>query len=93
MNSLILLNPMKIFPTHKCGLYLTHNEHKNYYETVKEFIVNQDIELTEDEYDKCVINDELWVLQWYPDTPIGSYTVAGSTLEYVLEKANHENFA
>lgn len=72
---------------------MTHNEHKNYYETVKEFIANQDIELTEDEYDKCVINDELWILQWYPDTPIGFYNIAGSTLEYVLERANNENFA
>lgn len=31
--------------------------------------------------------NEVWELQWYPDTPIGSYKVIGATLESVLKKA------
>jgi len=29
-------------PEHKCGLYLTHNEHKNVYETAEQAIIERE---------------------------------------------------
>lgn len=83
------------FPKHKCGLYLTHNQHKDYYENISEYLNN---DLFDDEYfvsiedkKKCIDTNELWELQWYPDTPVGFYKVCGSTLEIVLKKALEPN--
>lgn len=79
-------------PSHKAGLYLTHNQHKDYYETVEEH-VNEYMNMSKDDfvsledYQKCVDTDELWELQWYPETPIGFHKVNGSSLEIVLQKA------
>ena len=80
------------FPNHKAGLYLTHNQHKDYYETVEEHVneyVNMDKEyfVSEEDYQKCVDTNELWELQWYPETPIGFHKVIGSSLEIVLQRA------
>lgn len=82
------------FPEHKGALRLTHNEHKNYYQTVEEWC-------RDNEGDGCVFewvspaeraaairNDSVWVLQWYPDTPVGFCALAASTLHSVLMHAN-----
>lgn len=80
------------FPEHKCGLYLQHNPHKDVYETVEQWLDNDidDSEITPEDKAKAVETDELWTLQWYPDTPIGFYFVAAPTLERLLERANEE---
>lgn len=81
-------------PQHKCGLYLTHNQHKDTYQTVEE-IINERPEwfngdwATPTSKQRAIETDELWELQWYPDTPVGFNFVCGATLEEVLEKANH----
>lgn len=76
------------FPGHKCGLYLTHNEHRDLYEPLAEFIVDRDIKFADDAArQRAIDTDELWTLQWYPDTPVGFYFVAASTLEEVLALA------
>jgi hypothetical protein len=80
-------------PKHKAGLYLTHNQHKDYYETVEQISVleymgiDKDDFVSHEDYQKCIDTDELWELQWYPETPIGSHKVCGSTLEIVLQRA------
>ncbi len=78
------------FPSHKAGLYLTHNQHKDYYETVEEHVLEymgKAYFVSAEDYNKCVDTDELWELQWYPETPIGFHKVCGSALEIVLQKA------
>lgn len=75
-------------PDHKCGLFLTHNEHRNYYESAEKFIVDRELVFAdEDAKARAIATDEIWELQWYPDTPIGSYTVAAPTLDEVLALA------
>lgn len=76
-------------PRHEAGLSLTHNEHKNYHYTAQ-----QEIESNPDYYDdesfpsgereKCIAANELWTLQWYPDTPVGFNVIHASTLEAIL---------
>lgn len=67
----------------------TGYEHHNYYESVDQLV--SDYNLTEtfvspEDYRKCIETDSLWVIQWYPDTPIGSYIVSGSTLEICMSR-------
>lgn len=83
-------------PKHLCGLSLEHNEHKNYYDTAQQWLKEQaqngespnhyfkDTEA----YIKAITTDEVWVLQWYPNTPIGFIRVMAPTLEELLELAN-----
>lgn len=80
-------------PRHKASLTLLHNDHKDFYSTVKQYIdsehpaLDKDYFVSEEDIQKCIDTDELWSLQWYPDTPIGFYKVCGSTLEIVLKRA------
>ena len=80
---------MNWLPEHKCGLFLTHNEHRNYYETVEQWLENGQRDdpksgfewVSPEEREKAIREDSVWTLQWYPDTPIGSYDIAASSLE------------
>jgi hypothetical protein len=78
------------FPKHKCGLYLTHNEHKDRYQNVKQFIDDHQIR---DEFkdknaiDRAIAADEIWSLQWYPNTPVGFIKVSAPTFEEVISLA------
>ncbi len=80
-------------PPHKCGLYLSHNEHRDMYQSLAEFLADMESlrsELdwaTETSKERCIATNELWQLQWYPDTPIGSYCIFGATLDEVLAAA------
>jgi hypothetical protein len=77
-------------PEHKCGLYLTHNEHKDLYEKLSDKFKEETeyyTDMSQEDKEECIKADSLWTLQWYPDTPIGFYVVHGPTLERVLELA------
>jgi hypothetical protein len=85
------VNTFYEFPAHEAGLHLTHNEHRNYYETVEQYIEDNglaDSFESEDEMRKAIKDDSLWVLQWYPVTPVGFNRVAASTLYDVMRLAN-----
>jgi len=71
---------MNWLPKHKCGLYLTHNEHRDMYESIEECYDCHDF-VSPEEFKKAIAEDSVWVLQWYPDTPIGSYSILASSLE------------
>jgi hypothetical protein len=78
-------------PEHKCGLHLSHNEHRDVYEKIEEFYDSEDF-ISPEEWRKAVAEDSVWVLHWYPNTPIGFIRIAASTLEaikaYLKEKNN-----
>lgn len=77
-------------PEHKCGMYLKHNEHLDCYESLEEWMSYMDIvegELSEEDRAICIATNECWMLQWYPDNPVASFTVYGPTLERVIELA------
>jgi hypothetical protein len=73
---------MNWLPEHKCGLHLSHNEHLDVYETVEQFY-EADCFVSPEEWRKAVAEDSVWVLHWYPETPIGFYRIAASTLEAI----------
>lgn len=84
----------KILERCKCGVYLTINEHRDYYETAQKNLDLQ-IELNEDfieDVGKEVINkmvelDTIINLQIYPDTPIGFYSIYHYNLDHVIDTA------
>lgn len=70
------------FPSHKCGLYLTHNEHRDYYETVADWLLKKEREpsfLSSESRQRCIDSGEIWELQWYPETPLAFFVVAAPT--------------
>lgn len=84
------MSEIAVFPPHKCGLYLTHNEHRDTYTPLVDFIAEGDLagEFESPEAMQAAIDsDEIWVLQWYPDTPVGFHRVAAPTLGGVLALA------
>lgn len=81
-------------PPHKCGLFLSHNEHKDYYESAEEWLIERSVQPaweSEEHRRRAIESDEIWVLQWYPETPVGFNIVAAPTLEELLAFAGTVN--
>ena len=79
------------FPNHKCGLFLTHNEHRDYYQTVEAWLADRNDHFTwKDEQSKrrAIESGEVWTLQWYPDTPIGFCIKSAADLDALMEAVN-----
>ena len=73
-------------PQHQGSLHLTHNDHKSCYQTVEEFVDcadGRDTFVSPAEYEASVRMNEMWELQWYPDTPVGFCVVRASTFEAI----------
>ena len=76
-------------PKHKCELALMHNPHRSNYETVESYLESLDAVddewLSPEDRAKAIEADELWHLQWYPDTPVGFYRLFASSLDALRE--------
>lgn len=75
-----------ILPKHKAALHLTHNDHRNVYEDLAHWIVDNTWcnWQSEEHKARAIATDECWTLQWYPDTPVGFCAVAAPTLDECL---------
>lgn len=72
-------------PPHSVALHLAHNEHRSLYQPLAQYVEDRrDRFVSEEEYEKAVATDELWELQWYPDTPVGFHVLMASTLPALL---------
>lgn len=75
-------------PGHKASLHLTHNQQRAYYQTVDEYLqtFGDCPPSFQSDADRVECNDrnELWELQWYPETPIGSYSIAAPSLAKLM---------
>ncbi len=71
---------------------IEHNPHAGRYQTVAAYLENHNDPDFIDEADraKCLEENEMWIMTWYPDNPIGSYQLAASTLEKVLTQAKED---
>ena len=81
-------------PKHKCELSITHNEHKSYYLSVKEYLhEGDDIDWQSLEHkQRAIETDEIWQMRWYPETPVGFYSACAPTLEELLEFVNSKDW-
>jgi len=75
------------FPEHKCGLHLSHNAHRDVYESVEQHYPDAEEFVSPEDRQKCYDTGDVWELRWYPDSPIGFYRVVGSSLELVMAEA------
>jgi len=76
----------------KCGVYLIVNQHRDCYQTAEEALKEKEgyecppeinPEVRKAMIDKNIIID----LQFYPDTPIGSYSIYHYDLDMALDEA------
>jgi hypothetical protein len=78
------------FPRHDCSLTLTHNGHKDAYETVAQAIdgMYRNAQWVNfEQREKAIATNECWHLVWYPDTPVGQHSVLAADLDILLEFA------
>lgn len=77
------------FPLHDCGMYLTHNQYKDFRDSVEEAHKEIDIDewITENDRLESLKTGEVWELQWYPKTPIGFFRICAATCESLLKRA------
>tara|TARA_R110001583_G_scaffold34551_2_gene115900 strand:+ start:4189 stop:4455 length:267 start_codon:yes stop_codon:yes gene_type:complete len=84
---------LAVFPAHKAGLSLEHNQHKTLYEKPEDWIADNewcDWE-SEEAKQQAIDTGEIWTLQWYPETPVGFCAVAAPTLEELLRLASDDS--
>lgn len=91
-----------MLPPHKASLTLQHNDHKNYYKTVKDLVEDDEADdpktrfynfVSPIERQKAIETDELWSLQWYPDTPIGSHIKHAASLPALAQWLQDQGLA
>jgi len=68
----------------KCSVTVSINDHKDYYETVKEHISEEEVEdIDKDVFDKMIEKDTIVHVQAYTRTPVGFYVI----YHYDIDKA------
>ena len=73
------------------SLHLTFNDgNAPNYMTVRQWVEEgptdfQNDWISEEEKQKAMETNRMWSLQWYPDTPVGSYSVSASSLPALLQ--------
>lgn len=82
-------NLNKLISLCKGGVYLSVNEHKNIYESAKEYLMrDQDIQDVHHEvFEKMVEFDCVVELQYYPNTPVGFNRVYHYDVGAAIEEA------
>lgn len=78
------------------ALTIEHDHHKVYYETVEQYLQqgdlsNSDVWISEEDKQFCLENNTLWLVYWYPHTPVGYFNVYGSDLNKILEYIDKTN--
>jgi hypothetical protein len=91
----MMLNTFDL-PEHKCGLSLEHNWHKNYYEDVETWEKGLAANgcplewINDEEREKAIKYDDVWVIQRYPDTPVGFHRLAAFDVRNLLIRAQSQ---
>lgn len=79
-------------PPHAAGLTIERNPGRTSYETVALWLSGVGAGSEPDWPDadarqRAIDTDDVWVMQWYPETPVGFRCVAAPTLAELLELA------
>lgn len=80
-----------MLPRHACSLSIEHNQGRDYYQDVATYLKDHDdmgacpyVWKDDEAKARAIAMNEIWTMQWYPDTPIGFYSVAAPTLGELL---------
>lgn len=76
----------------KCGVFLTVNEHRDYYESAEHALEDArgyecPPSIASDVLAKMIETDTIIKIQFYPHTPIGSYEVWHYDIDLALDEA------
>lgn len=72
-------------PAHKCSLSIEHNPNRDFYETVENYLLDNCPHFQTPEHKtKAIETNELWIMHWYPETPVGFHQIAAPTLAELL---------
>ena len=82
----------KIIKRCKCGVYITINQHRDFYENIQNYIEDYTNEDDRDNIEKEVMDniinlDTFITLQFYPDTPNGFYLIHHYDLNKAIDMA------
>lgn len=82
----------QLFDRCKCGVYLSVNEHRNCYNTAAQALDEAKHypcppKIEPDVQAKMIETDTIVRLQFYPDTPVGSYEIWHYDLDIALDIA------
>lgn len=76
------------------SIYISYNDHSVNYETARDCYDYEEngTWVSQEDKQRALDTNSVWNIQWYPDTPIGSYSVYGSSLTSVLNyiKDHHD---
>jgi hypothetical protein len=85
-----------LLPKHECSLSIEHNPNRDEYQTVEEWVTERHkregdrtgicyfIWESPEHRQRAIDTNELWVMRWYPDTPIGFNEIAAPTLQDLI---------
>lgn len=81
----MIIDCISDLPPHHC-LSIQHNEHKSTYTSINDYLNEEYVkyDISFEEAQKCLREDEIWEVQVYPYTPIGFYKTCASTLEEAI---------
>lgn len=84
-----------LLPAHKCGLYLEHNAHRDVYQSAADLIAEQQYDgwKNQEAIQRAIATDEIWELQWYPETPVVFTRIFAPTLVELLAFAKEQEVA
>lgn len=71
----------------KCGVHLTINNHRDYYQKIEEFVSEHSVEADDGVIEKIIETDTIVELQFYPHTPIGFYIVHHYDIDLAIAEA------
>ena len=74
----------------KCGVFISVNEHRDYYQSVEEFLNDHRLEpedIEEDIKKKMTELNTMVEIHFYPDTPIGFYEVYHFDINEALKQS------
>ena len=81
---------ISVIAENKFPFSLMHNQHHVYYESVDDYIrdsLSCASFKDDDSKQRCINTDEVWELQWYPNSSIGFCSIAAPTLFELLQFA------
>ncbi len=76
----------------KCGVFVSVNEHRDYYKSVEDQLEERkrrecQPEYTDEVRDAMIESDTIVEITFFPDTPIGSYQIIHHDLDKALDMA------
>lgn len=70
------------------NMSIEHQPHAPSYTSVEKYLSEDwSPDITDEDKAECIRTGQLWVIQWYPNTPVGFNCVGAPTLERAIQIA------